>query len=293
MTLLVKHIYSEKELSQAITDNNYKGYLQVKANGVYCEISRLPNGTFQFMSRQGKPFNITERNLTPDQWRSIVTLTTDDLTLLGELTVRDQINNFHLSSGECRKKEVTADLTFYCFAAYVNGFEGVNEITNIPYPQCDMLKAPMIKPVSFMAAVSEQGSIEAYRTFLGVEGFVYYTSDVGNWTPDRRTDQVIAYKPVVKFTASLLAPTYNTTVRGDIITAVQVKLANGTPAVLGSGIDDELRSLIERLLPTQYSQVTFSCEALDVSDAGVYQQPRIKGWEFSGQFVQLNNVGPA
>lgn len=288
MTLLVKHIYDEEQLKRALNDNFLRGYVQVKINGVYCEVRSNPRGEMTFTSRQGKPLNITKANLPIEQWEELIKMTSDDLTVVGELTVLGYLNNFHWSSGEVRKKEPTAQLQFSGFACYVNGYEGFNDIRKLEeqYPYI-LNNTTKWHAMSFISKARDAGGIEQLRRLMGVEGFVYYTTPDGNFTPDKRTDQVIAYKPVIKFNATLQSVSYNTTVRGDIITSVNVIREDNKVATLGSGIDDNLRNLIEQLSPSQYGELTLECEALDISENDVYQQPRIKGYKFSGTIVPL------
>lgn len=206
----------------------------------------------------------------------------NSLIFIGELTVKGCHQDFNRNSSALRKKDLInsgEEFELHIFNIYSTWEDCTNlniKAYNYLCPSVTLIDS--IYTSWFNVFNSDDAQLakidNELKTFLANnkwEGFVIYTSD--KWTPNQRTLDIIALKYPVFEEGEIIGYQYNYTSRGQIITRVNVALKNGKRIVLGSGIDDNLRALLE-----QGKKVYVKMKAERLSETGSYIKPVIANY---------------
>lgn len=199
------------------------------------------------------------------------------LIFLGELTLLDNSQDFNANSSALRKKDLIADGKQFEFRIF--------NVYSMEWPQLNLLHLTGNHLIFKTTGVNYKtdsaqllrlgtGTDKTLKEFLEVnkwEGYVIYTTCL--WSPNKRTPDVIALKyPLIEW-GKIIGHSYAYTVRGNIITRVKVKLESGKVITLGSGIDDNLRKMLE-----ENREVEVKMKAERRSELGEYIKPVIESY---------------
>lgn len=199
------------------------------------------------------------------------------LIFLGELTLLDNSQDFNANSSALRKKDLIADGKQFEFRVF--------NVYSMEWPQLNLLHLTgnhlMFKTtgVDYKTDSAQllrfgTGTDKTLKEFLEAnkwEGYVIYTTCL--WSPNKRTPDVIALKYPLIECGKIIGHSYAYTVRGNIITRVKVKLESGKVITLGSGIDDNLRKMLE-----ENREVEVKMKAERRSELGEYIKPVIESY---------------
>lgn len=206
--------------------------------------------------------------------------------IAGELAGAYSKQDFSNNSSVLRKKEIVDQCEFHPFLVW-NMDEQKSDLGFINY-FINYFNKFLSKPQQrFFSAINQYFILardfnEAYLSNLakeeGIEGFVYYDSS-NIFYPNKRTANVIALKFPLRFNGTIIGFTYAPTVRGHIITRVNVRLSTGQELVLGSGIDDRLRTLLESTHPVNDEmKIRVTVKAEKRNETGALNKPVIESY---------------
>lgn len=274
------------------------------------------SGKLDFKSRQISTFSV-ESNLLVNQ-KSVISLArkvcdfidaytnntcyTDDperIYIAGELVAADQFGNpekqnFDRTSSVLRKKEIQQQVCFLPFAIVSEKYGAISTtgkrklVSNWLMHYWDPNRNPhgeineYFKTLQFTLVDNKNPDItEAQiKTFIAennLEGFVWYS--YGYWfTNDKRTDDVVALKFPIFADGEIYGWSHANTVRGWLITKVKIRLSNRQEIIVGSGIDDNLRYLLNNWSTECGYKVKVTVKAEKITRLGAYLKPVISNY---------------
>lgn len=233
------------------------------------------------------------------------TPTLNQLVICGELVSAAGKQQFNKTSSVLRKKSITEPVKFYPFCITQRAFSSTSK-----EKRCNFLRYLLSDDYCFNnlfesleinlgdnpdklldgSKESEQelfgidSELQCYLKQTGIEGWVWYT-DTTLFTNNARTSEVIALKYPLIESAFIKGYSYAYTTRGRIITRVLVELTSGSvgqEVILGSGIDDNLRYLLEQTGgdKDKLRQIKLDMKAERRTETGAYLKPVIsKYWK--------------